>query len=264
VIYTICWRDVSLSPPRRIQLTDPAHTHRGEITDQAHYCIFCHERRRTPVRGGFTREDEQVQVNPLGMSLQGCPLDETIGEMNILRAGGEAVAGLAIVMIDNPMCPGTGHRICNDCMRSCIFQKQDPVDIPQIEDRSSSPTCLLPAVGLRDLSRCSTRWNPLNVRQAGGAPLQRQERARRGLGPAATPLAHYLANEGFGVVAIDGLKIEADRRALVSGTRFGALPEPVGQTSTPGSSPAFGGCPSTAHRPLGQELLKLMPHRARA
>src|SRR5205807_5015095 len=29
-----------------------------------------------------------------------------------------------------------------------------------------------------------------------------------GLGPAGYTLAHYLSNEGFGVVAIDGLKIE--------------------------------------------------------
>ena len=36
-------------------------------------------------------------------------------------------------MLDNPMCPGTGHRICNDCMKGCIFQKQDPVNIPQTE-----------------------------------------------------------------------------------------------------------------------------------
>ena len=28
-----------------------------------------------------------------------------------------------LVMIDNPMCPLTGHRICNDCMKACIYQK---------------------------------------------------------------------------------------------------------------------------------------------
>ena len=31
---------------------------------------------------------------------------------------------------------------------------------------------------------------------------------RSGLGPAGYTLAHYLLNEGFGVVGIDGLKIE--------------------------------------------------------
>ena len=43
------------------------------------------------------------------------------------------VGALALVMIDNPMCPGTGHRICNDCMKACIYQRQDPVDIPQFQ-----------------------------------------------------------------------------------------------------------------------------------
>ncbi len=33
------------------------------------------------------------------------------------------------------MVPATGHRICNDCMKACIYQKQDPVNIPQIETR---------------------------------------------------------------------------------------------------------------------------------
>ena len=36
-------------------------------------------------------------------------------------------------VVDNPMVPGTGHRICNDCMKACIFQKQEPVNIPQAE-----------------------------------------------------------------------------------------------------------------------------------
>ena len=31
---------------------------------------------------------------------------------------------LAVAMIDNPFVASTGHRICNDCMKSCIYQKQ--------------------------------------------------------------------------------------------------------------------------------------------
>ena len=43
------------------------------------------------------------------------------------------MGALAMIIIDNPMLPGTGHRICNDCMKACIFQKQEPVNIPQTE-----------------------------------------------------------------------------------------------------------------------------------
>ena len=71
-------------------------------------------------------------MNALGIELSGCPLDEKISEMHALRKAGDAVGALALVAIDNPMCPGTGHRICNDCMKACVFQKQEPVNIPQL------------------------------------------------------------------------------------------------------------------------------------
>jgi hypothetical protein len=54
-------------------------------------------------------------VNPLGVELAGCPLDEKISEMHALRKAGDAIGALALVVLDNPMCAGTGHRICNDC-----------------------------------------------------------------------------------------------------------------------------------------------------
>ena len=59
----------------------------------------------------------------------------------------------AIAIIDNPMCAATGHRICNDCMKACIYQKQEPVDIPQVETRVAQGRAGA-ALGLRDLLRC--------------------------------------------------------------------------------------------------------------
>ena len=176
------------------------------ITDQSHYCIWCHERQKDSCSHGFEEKGGTYKTNPLGMALQGCPLDEKIGEMNILRAGGDAIAALAIVMIDNPMCPGTGHRICNDCMRSCIFQKQDPVDIPQIETGVLTDVLFLP-FGF-EIYSLLTRWNPINARRPMLLPYNGKNVLVVGAGPAGYTLAHYLANEGFGVVAIDGLKIE--------------------------------------------------------
>jgi hypothetical protein len=46
-----------------------------------------------------------VTVNPLGIPLAGCPLDEKISEMHTLRKHGDAIGALAIVTVDNPMCP---------------------------------------------------------------------------------------------------------------------------------------------------------------
>jgi NADPH-dependent glutamate synthase beta subunit-like oxidoreductase/NAD(P)H-flavin reductase len=177
------------------------------ITDQSHYCIWCHERQKDSCSRGFADpKTATFKTNPLGMALQGCPLDEKIGEMNFLRADGESVAALAMVMIDNPMCPGTGHRICNDCMRSCIFQKQDPVDIPQIETGVLTDVLFLP-YGF-EIYSLLTRWNPINAKRPVALPYNGKNVLVVGLGPAGYTLAHFLANEGFGVVAVDGLKIE--------------------------------------------------------
>jgi NADPH-dependent glutamate synthase beta subunit-like oxidoreductase/NAD(P)H-flavin reductase len=186
-------------------LTDPRFTPR-QITDEAHYCIFCHERKKDSCSHGIRDKDGSFKASPLGVPLEGCPLDEKIGEMNLLRSGGEAIAALAMVMIDNPMCPGTGHRICNDCMRSCIFQKQDPVNIPQIESGVLTDVLYLPW-GF-EIYSLLTMWNPLNVRRPVALPYNGKNVLVVGLGPAGYTLAHYLANEGFGVVAVDGLKIE--------------------------------------------------------
>ena len=98
-----------------------------------------------------------------------------------MRKNGDAIGALALVMISNPMCPGTGHRICNDCMKACIYQKQDPVNIPQIETAVLTDTLNLPwGVEIYGLL---TRWNPLNIGTALCASVQRKERAGCGHGP---------------------------------------------------------------------------------
>ncbi|HET7712782.1 MAG TPA: FAD-dependent oxidoreductase, partial [Thermoanaerobaculia bacterium] len=194
------------------KLTDPRFSPR-EIADEAAYCIYCHERKKDSCSRGFVEKSGTFKPNPLGVPLEGCPLDEKIGEMNVLRSEGDSIAGLAMVMIDNPMCPGTGHRICNDCMRSCIFQKQEPVNIPQIETGVLTDVLFLPW-GF-EIYSLLTMWNPVNVRRPVALPYNGRNVLVVGLGPAGYTLAHYLANEGFGVVGIDGLKIEPLPKELI-------------------------------------------------
>jgi NAD(P)H-flavin reductase/NADPH-dependent glutamate synthase beta subunit-like oxidoreductase len=186
-------------------LTDPRMTVR-EVLSEIHYCVLCHERDKDSCSKGLHEKDGKVSVNPLGIELDGCPLDEKISEMHLLRKEGDAVGALALIAVDNPMCPGTGHRICNDCMKSCIYQKQEPVNIPQIESGVLTDVLALPwGVEIYGLL---TRWNPLNVRRPFALPYNGRNVLVVGLGPAGYTLAHYLVNEGFGVVGIDGLKIE--------------------------------------------------------
>ena len=178
-----------------------------DVEQEIDYCLFCHDRDKDScAKGLLDAKTGEVKKNPLGVALDGCPLDEKISEMHLMRQRGDVLAALALVCIDNPMVPGTGHRICNDCMKACVFQKQDPVNIPQIETRVLTETLSLPW-GL-EIYGLLTRWNPLNVARPVAKPYNGRNVLVVGLGPAGYTLAHHLASEGFAVVALDGLKIE--------------------------------------------------------
>src|SRR5690242_14801480 len=179
--------------------------------DQAHYCIWCHEQQKDSCASGL-REKKPAngmtafRKSPFGVTLAGCPLEERISEFHKLRAEGWALGALAMICIDNPMAAATGHRICNDCMKSCIYQKQDPVDIPQSETRVLKDVLALPW-GF-EIYSLLTRWNPLNLKQPVPAARTGKRVLIVGMGPAGFTLAHYLVNDGHTVVGIDGLKIE--------------------------------------------------------
>jgi NADPH-dependent glutamate synthase beta subunit-like oxidoreductase len=187
-------------------LTDRRGTRR-EVTKQIDYCMICHEREKDSCSKGIHEKDGSIKKNPLGVETKGCPLDEKISEMHFLRREGYPLAALAMVMLDNPMCAGTGHRICNDCMKGCIFQKQEPVNIPKIEK-----SVLSDILSLKDgleLYALLMEWNPLNVKRPYALPYNGNKVLIVGLGPAGYTLSHYLLNEGFAVVAVEGLKIES-------------------------------------------------------
>ena len=177
-----------------------------EALNEAHYCIYCHDRDKDSCSKGLKDKEDHFRLSPTKVVLAGCPLEQKISEMNFLKAQGNIIGALAVVMIDNPMCAGTGHRICNDCMKSCIYQKQEPVDIPKVETRILRDVLSLP-FGFEIYSLLS-RWNPLNFKNPLPKPPTNKKILVVGLGPAGYTLAHYLLNEGHSVIAIDGLKIE--------------------------------------------------------
>jgi len=174
--------------------------------DNAHYCIFCHKQNKDSCSKGLINNGNAFKKSPLKVELHGCPLEQKISEMNLVKSEGYSIASLAIVMIDNPLCAATGNRICNDCMNSCIYQKQEPVNVPVVETRTLDDVLSLP-YGFEIYSLLS-RWNPLNFQR----PLQKENTGKNvlvvGLGPAGFNLAHHLLNDGHNVIAIDGLKIE--------------------------------------------------------
>jgi NADPH-dependent glutamate synthase beta subunit-like oxidoreductase/NAD(P)H-flavin reductase len=186
-------------------LTDHGTDLTGAL-DQANYCIWCHNQGKDSCSKGLKEKDGSFKKSVFGATLAGCPLEEKISEMNLVKARGNSLGALAIVAVDNPLCAATGHRICNDCMKACIYQRQDPVDIPQIETRT-----LKDVLGLSwgfEIYSLLTRWNPLNIRRALPRPVSGYKVLIVGLGPAGFTLAHHLLNDGHFVAAVDGLKIE--------------------------------------------------------
>ncbi len=116
-------------------------------------------------------------------------------------------AALAMVVIDNPMCPG--HRA------SHLQRLHEGLYLPEAQTRSTSrrskPACSPDVLKMPygvEIYSLLTRWNPLNVKRPYALPYNGKKVLVVGLGPAGYTLAHYLLNEGFGVVGIDGLKIE--------------------------------------------------------
>lgn len=186
-------------------LTDYRGTMRDALAE-IDYCLICHLRGKDSCSTGLHDREGEVQKNPLNIKTAGCPLDEKISEMHLMKKQGDSIASLALVTIDNPMCAGTGHRICNDCMKGCIFQKQEPVNIPLAETASLTDVLDLP-FGF-EIYSLLTRWNPLNAKRPYTLPYNGKNVLVVGLGPAGYTLAHYLLNEGFGVIGVDGLKIE--------------------------------------------------------
>ncbi len=204
------------------ELTDPGTDLVGAL-DEANYCIWCHTQGKDSCSKGLREKappDAPPQIafkkSVFGVTLAGCPLDEKISEFHVAKTQGLALAALAIIVVDNPLAAATGHRICNDCMKACIYQKQEPVDIPQAETRTLKDVLELPW-GF-EIYSLLTRWNPLNLRR----PLPRPRSGYRvlvaGMGPAGFSLAHHLMNDGHLVAGIDGLKIEP-LPAPVSGVR---------------------------------------------
>jgi NADPH-dependent glutamate synthase beta subunit-like oxidoreductase/NAD(P)H-flavin reductase len=193
-------------------LTDRGTDLAGALSE-VNYCIWCHKQGRDSCARGLREKlpkgepgPAPFRKSPFGITLAGCPLEEKISEFQLLKSDGFPLGAFAVTVIDNPMVAGTGHRICNDCMKSCVYQKQDPVDIPQAETRTLKDVLDLPW-GF-EIYSLLTRWNPLNLRR----PYPRPETGRKvlvvGLGPAGFTLAHHLMNDGHSVVGIDGLKIE--------------------------------------------------------
>ena len=149
-------------------LTDPGTDLVGAL-DQAHYCIWCHEQGKDSCSKGLQEKaagatELSVQEDRVRRAARRLPAGgEDLRVPQAARREGWPLGALGDHRVDNPMVAATGHRICNDCMKSCIYQKQEPVDIPQAETRTLKDVLALPW-GF-EIYSLLTRWNPLNLRR---------------------------------------------------------------------------------------------------
>ncbi len=178
-------------------LTTPAPTFEGTV-EEVGRCLKCHHQGKDTCRTGLP------QANPLGLPLKGCPLDQKISEMHELAEAGDWLGALAVIMVDNPLLPLTGLRICNDCEKACIFQKQTQVDTPRVE------TYILDQVlkfswGV-EIYLLLTRWNPLLKIEK--ISKKTQAVCVVGQGPAGIGAALHLLQRGIDVLALEGLAVK--------------------------------------------------------
>lgn len=167
----------------------------------AKYCLYCHKLEKDSCKTGFELNEAATTIEK-----NGCPLKQKISEQNLLSVEGFYIGALAMIVIDNPMVASTGHRICNDCMKSCIYQKQESVNVPIIESNILDQVLGLPW-GV-EIYLLLTKWNPLNLANPLPNVSTKYNILVAGLGPAGFAICYYLLRAGHNVVAIDGLKIE--------------------------------------------------------
>jgi hypothetical protein len=236
-------------------LTDRGTDLAGALSE-ANYCIWCHNQGKDSCSKGLREKDGAFRKSVFGVTLAGCPLEEKISEMNLVKSRGYGLGALAIVTIDNPLCAATGHRICNDCMKACIYQRQDPVDIPQIETRTLKDVLGLPW-GF-EIYALLTRWNPLNIRRPLPLPDTGKKVLVVGLGPAGFTLAHHLLNDGRSTGSRSSRcrpRFRASwRMACASRSGRSAMRRASSTVSTTASWPVSAGSPNTASPCAGTRI----------
>jgi NAD(P)H-flavin reductase/NADPH-dependent glutamate synthase beta subunit-like oxidoreductase len=184
------------------------NTNCKQALHNSNYCVKCHKRGKDYCRIGEVSKEEGsfYNKNPHQKELSGCPISMNISQMHELNEMGSIIAALSVATINNPLLASTGANICNDCSISCIFQKQEAVDTPCTETNILKQVLNLP-YGFEIYSLLS-RWNPLRFYR----PTPKENKNKNilvvGLGPAGYSLAYNMAQEGYGVVAVDALKLE--------------------------------------------------------
>ncbi|MDX2049671.1 MAG: FAD-dependent oxidoreductase [Rickettsiaceae bacterium] len=184
------------------------HQTAQEISDsliEANYCIKCHRHNKDSCSTGL-KKNEDYHQNPIGNILKGCPLEIKISEMIELYSRGKLIAAISAALLENPLLILTGERICNDCSKACIYQKQTPVNVPAIESAIVKEVLSLD-FGV-EIYYLLTEWNPLSSTNFLPEREYKGNVLIVGSGPSAIALSYYLLRSGCKITMVEGLRIE--------------------------------------------------------
>ncbi len=262
--------DAAAPPPRRLRAHRSARHGVRDRLSEIHYCVLCHERDKDSLlaRASATRRARSSPTRsasrwPAARSTRRSP------RCTCCASGGDAIGALAHGHDRQPDVPGHRPPHLQRLHEGLHLPEAGAGQHPADRDRRRSPTCC----SCRGASR-STACSRAGTRSTCARPYALPYNGRNvlvvGLGPAGYTLAHYLLNEGFGVVAIDGLKIEPLRPR--AGRRPGAAaPQPIARWADiyhPARRARARGLRRRLrvrhHRALGQELPHAAPPHAGA
>ncbi len=224
-------------------------------SDEVDYCLYCHERQKDSCSTGCTRR-RAAEDEPAGHRAEGCPLDEKISEMHVLQQGGRFVWPPRDDHARQPHAarhrPPHLQRLHEGLHLSEAGAGQHPADRDRGADRRAEA-----AVGLRDLL-APHALEPAEPAPPYALPTTAGTCWSSGLGPAGYTLSHHLFNEGFGVVGIDGLKIEPLRADLLGADVWPPRAIEDCRAGDAADAALLGGLRRRGrvrhHRTLGQEL----------
>ncbi|HJK87488.1 MAG TPA: hypothetical protein QKA14_01365, partial [Candidatus Megaira endosymbiont of Hartmannula sinica] len=134
----------------------------------------------------------------------GCPLKQKISLMHYLYNAGHIFSALAVIMIDNPLAILTGHRICNDCIISCIFQNRSKsINTPLSESFIIDNILTINA----EIYLLLTLWNPLNFTFIKPKAKTNKVIISVGSGVSSIASSYYMLRSGHNVIMVDGMYI---------------------------------------------------------
>ncbi len=164
------------------KLTDDRGTMRDALYE-IDYCLICHEREKDSCSTGLHDPDGSTKRNPLGIKTEGCPLDEKISEMHMLKKQGDSIGSLALDRHRQPDVRRHRPPHLQRLHEGLYFPKAGTRQYTARRDPVLTDVLNLP-YGF-EIYSLLTRWNPLNAKRPYSLPYNgkniygRWPRARR-------------------------------------------------------------------------------------